>query len=171
MRSVNASASGSRRPSAGSRRSPARSEPSSAAASASDGPSPARPQPTIGRGCRSCWRPRREGPGQLPPDRPLADRRVRSLGSSSSRSETPGDPDDHRARWRNRFGALEAVLEVEYARDSIAFRWNGCEEGDQVEGEGPAELPHDETIESDFPYHNGDEAALKAKRVTSSTAC
>jgi hypothetical protein len=36
------------------------------------------------------------------------------------------------------FGALEAGLEVEYARDSIGFRWAGCDEGDEVEGEGTA---------------------------------
>jgi hypothetical protein len=69
------------------------------------------------------------------------------------------------------FGALEAVLKVEYARHSIGFRWNGCEEGDQVEGEGTAELLDDGTIEIEFAYHNGDEAILKAKRATSSTAC
>jgi hypothetical protein len=34
------------------------------------------------------------------------------------------------------FGALEAGLEVEHARDSIGFHWAGCEEGDEVEGEG-----------------------------------
>jgi hypothetical protein len=28
------------------------------------------------------------------------------------------------------FGALQAGLEVEYARDSIGFRWAGCKEGD-----------------------------------------
>ena len=69
------------------------------------------------------------------------------------------------------FGALEAALEVEYAGDSIGFRWNGCEEGDQVEGEGTAELLEDGSIEIEFAYHNGDEAVLKAKRATSSTAC
>jgi hypothetical protein len=69
------------------------------------------------------------------------------------------------------FGALEAGLEVEYARDSIGFRWAGCEEGDQVEGEGTAELLDDGTIEIEFASHNGDEAVLKAKRATSSTAC
>jgi len=31
------------------------------------------------------------------------------------------------------FGTLEAGLEVEYARDSIGFRWAGCLEGNQVE--------------------------------------
>ena len=67
------------------------------------------------------------------------------------------------------FGALEAGLEVEYARDSIGFHWAGCEEGDEVDGEGTAELLDDGEIE--FAYHNGDQVVLKAKRVTSSTAC
>jgi hypothetical protein len=69
------------------------------------------------------------------------------------------------------FGALEAGLEVEYARDSIGFRWTGCEEGDEVEGDGTAELLADGSIEIEFAYRNGDEAVLKAKRETSSTAC
>ena len=69
------------------------------------------------------------------------------------------------------FGALEAGLEVEYARDSIGFRWAGCDEGDEVEGEGTAELLDDGTIEIEFAYNNGDEAILKARRVTSSTPC
>ena len=66
---------------------------------------------------------------------------------------------------------MEAGLEVEYARVSIGFRWAGCEEGDQVEGEGTAELLDDGPIEIEFAYHNGDEAVLKAKRAISSTAC
>jgi hypothetical protein len=69
------------------------------------------------------------------------------------------------------FGALEAGLEIEYARDSIGFRWAGCDEGDEVDGEGTAELLDDGTIEIEFAYQNGDEAVLKAKRVTSSTPC
>ena len=69
------------------------------------------------------------------------------------------------------FGAMEARLEVEYARDSIGFRWAGCDEGDEVQGEGTAELLEDGTIEIEFVYDNGDEAVLKAKREPSSTAC
>jgi hypothetical protein len=69
------------------------------------------------------------------------------------------------------FGAMEASLDVEYARDSIGFRWCGSDEGDQVEGEGTAKLRGDATIEIEFSYDNGDEAVLKAKRETSSTAC
>lgn len=60
---------------------------------------------------------------------------------------------------------------MEYARDSIGFRWQGSDEGDQVEGEGSAELLDGGAIEIEFACHNGDEAILKAKRMTSSTAC
>ena len=69
------------------------------------------------------------------------------------------------------FGAMEAGLDVEYARNSIGFRWAGCDEGDEVRGEGTAELLDDGTIEIEFAYDNGDEAVLKAKRDPSSTAC
>ena len=69
------------------------------------------------------------------------------------------------------FGALEAGLEIEYARNSIGFRWAGCDEGDEVDGEGTAELLDDGTIEIECAYHNGDEPVVKAKRVTTSTPC
>ena len=42
---------------------------------------------------------------------------------------------------------------------------------DHVRGTGSAELQDDGTIEIEFAYHLGDEATLKAERVTSSTAC
>ena len=77
-----------------------------AAASASDGPSPSPPPLTIWPGCRSSWRRWREGPGKLPPDRPLADRRGRHLGPGSPRSLRPGGADNHRARRRNRLRRL-----------------------------------------------------------------
>ncbi len=69
------------------------------------------------------------------------------------------------------FGAMQASLEVGYASDSIDFRWHGSDEGDQVEGEGTAELLDDGTIEIEISSDNGDDAVLKAKRETSSTAC
>jgi hypothetical protein len=69
------------------------------------------------------------------------------------------------------FGAMEVGLEVEYARDSISFRWAGSDEGDEVEGEGTAELLDDGTIEIEFAYDDGDEAILKAKRDPSSSVC
>ena len=91
---------------------------------------------------------------------------------SSSRSELPGDADDHRARRRNRLRPLGGRPRSRIRlRDSIGFHWAGCEEGDEVEGEGTAELLDDGTIEIEFAYRNGDEAVPKAKRDPSSTAC
>ena len=66
---------------------------------------------------------------------------------------------------------MDAVLDIEYGRTSIGFTWNGAEEMDQVEGDGSAELLDDGSIEIEFAYRNGDEAVLKAKQDTSSTAC
>lgn len=69
------------------------------------------------------------------------------------------------------FGALNAGLHIAYGRTSIDFTWSGCDEGDQVTGEGSAELLDDGSIEIEFAYHNGDEAVLKAKREGFSAAC
>ena len=69
------------------------------------------------------------------------------------------------------FGALQAGLDLEYSRSLIGFTWEGFDETDEVSGDGSAELLDDGTIEIEFAYRNGDEAVLKAKRATSSTAC
>jgi hypothetical protein len=42
---------------------------------------------------------------------------------------------------------------------------------DEVSGDGSAEALDDGSIEIEFACHNGDEAVLKAKLDTSSTAC
>ena len=77
---------------------------------------------------------------------------------------------DH-GRGEIAFGALQAGLDLEYSRTSIGFTWEGFDEMDEVSGDGSAELLDDGTIEIEFAYRNGDEADLKAKRATSSTAC
>jgi hypothetical protein len=77
---------------------------------------------------------------------------------------------DH-GRGEIAFGALQAGLDLEYSRTSIGFTWEGFDEMDEVSGDGSAELLDDGTIEIEFAYRNGDEAVLKAKRATSSTAC
>jgi hypothetical protein len=69
------------------------------------------------------------------------------------------------------FGALQAGLDIEYSRHSVGFAWEGFDEMDEVSGDGSAELLDDGSIEIEFAYRNGDEAILKAKRDTSSTAC
>ena len=77
---------------------------------------------------------------------------------------------DH-GRGEIAFGALQAGLDIEYSRSSVGFTWEGFDEMDEVSGDGSAELLDDGSIEIEFAYHNGDEAVLKAKPDTSSTAC
>ena len=74
------------------------------------------------------------------------------------------------ARGEIAFGALQAGLDIEYSRSSVGFTWEGFDEMDEVSGDCSAELL-DGSIAIEFAYHNGDEAVLKAKRETSSTAC
>lgn len=69
------------------------------------------------------------------------------------------------------FSALQAGLDVGYSQSLVHFTWAGFEEMEEVFGDGHAELLDDGTIEITFAYRNGDEAVLKAKRETSSTAC
>jgi hypothetical protein len=69
------------------------------------------------------------------------------------------------------FGALQAGLDLSYSPSMVFFTWAGCDEMDEVTGDGSAELLDDGSIEITFAYHNGDEAILKAKRDPSSTAC
>jgi hypothetical protein len=45
-------------------------------------------------------------------------------------------------------------LETGLALDSIGFRWTGCDEDDQVEGEGTAELLEGGSIEIVFAAEN-----------------
>lgn len=69
------------------------------------------------------------------------------------------------------FGAMQASLNLEYSRSMVFFNWAGFDEMDEVTGSGSAELLDDGTLEIDFAYHLGDDATLKAERMTSSTAC
>lgn len=69
------------------------------------------------------------------------------------------------------FGALQAGLDLSYSPSMVFFTWVGCDEMDEVTGDGHAELLDDGSIEITFAYHNGDQAILKAMPDTSSTAC
>lgn len=69
------------------------------------------------------------------------------------------------------FGAMQASLDLGYSPSMVSFRWGGSDEMDEVSGDGHAELLDDGAIEITFAYDNGDEAVLKAKPETSSTAC
>lgn len=63
------------------------------------------------------------------------------------------------------FGALQAGLDLEYARTSVFFEWEGFDEMDEVRGSGSAELQDDGSLEIELNFHNGDEAVLKAVRA------
>jgi hypothetical protein len=54
---------------------------------------------------------------------------------------------------------------------SIFFSWSGCDEMEQVEGEGSAELQPNGSLHGAIEYQNGDELAFIAEKWTSSTAC
>lgn len=67
------------------------------------------------------------------------------------------------------FGAMEAGLDLAYGRSDVTFTWFGFDEMDEVCGSGSAELQADGTVEIEFAYHLGDEAVLKAERVSGPT--
>ncbi|MCR9267568.1 MAG: hypothetical protein NXI03_08350 [Alphaproteobacteria bacterium] len=69
------------------------------------------------------------------------------------------------------FGAMQAGLDIEYSRTLVFFTWEGFDEMDEVRGSGSAELQESGTLEIEFAYQHGEEATLKAERVTSSIAC
>lgn len=69
------------------------------------------------------------------------------------------------------FGAVQVALRVEYGRSIVFFRWNGSDEGDEIWGDGSAELQDDGNLEIEFNQADGDEAILIAVRETSSPAC
>lgn len=63
------------------------------------------------------------------------------------------------------FGALEATGALEYARTIVFFRWGGFDEGDEISGDGSAELQDDGSVEIVLDWDNGDDAVLKARRA------
>ena len=62
------------------------------------------------------------------------------------------------------FGVVNATMELEYSRSLVFFRWAGFDEGDEISGEGSAELQDDGTIEIELSFDAGDDATLKARR-------
>jgi hypothetical protein len=62
------------------------------------------------------------------------------------------------------FGAVNASAELEYGRSTVFFRWSGFDEGDQISGDGSAELQDDGSIEIELSFDNGDDAVLIARR-------
>lgn len=63
-----------------------------------------------------------------------------------------------------RFGALAATGELAYSRTVVFLRWTGFDEGDEISGDGSAELQDDGSLEIELSFDNGDDAVLKARR-------
>jgi hypothetical protein len=62
------------------------------------------------------------------------------------------------------------VIALDLGLASVGFNWEGFDDGGTL-WRRIAELLDDGSIESELAYHSADEAVLKAKRDTSSTAC
>nr|AFJ91423.1 hypothetical protein pHRC017_0303 [Sinorhizobium meliloti] len=58
---------------------------------------------------------------------------------------------------------MQAGLDLAYSTSMVSFTWAGCDEMDEVSGDGHAELLDSGSIEITFAYHNGDEAILKGQ--------
>ena len=62
------------------------------------------------------------------------------------------------------FGGLNATGELEYGRSIVFFRWTGFDEGDEISGNGSAEIEDDGSLEIELSFNNGDDAILIARR-------
>ena len=70
------------------------------------------------------------------------------------------------------YGAMNACLDIAPRDDSVDFEWTGSDEGDEVSGDGWAELQPDGSIQGEITYKYGDETTFKAVPwPTSSTPC
>ena len=63
------------------------------------------------------------------------------------------------------FGAVEATMDLKYARTMISFKWEGFDEGDRVSGTGSAKLMEDGSLRIELSFLDGDDAVLKACRA------
>ena len=78
---------------------------------------------------------------------------------------------DRQGRGEMAFGTLEAAVDGGFTPTGIDFEWNGADEGDQVSGNGWADLRLDGCLEGEIAYHNGDETTFVAAPWRFSTAC
>ncbi len=62
------------------------------------------------------------------------------------------------------FGALNATADLEYGRSVVFFRWTGFDEGDEISGNGSAEIAEDGTLEIALSFDNGDDVILVGRR-------
>ena len=63
-----------------------------------------------------------------------------------------------------RLGHVVIGGELEYGRRIVFFRWTGVDEGDEISGNGSAELQDDGSMEIDLSFDNGDDTIIIAHR-------
>jgi hypothetical protein len=64
------------------------------------------------------------------------------------------------------FGAVTATLYCAFnaAKTDVSFEFIGSDEGDEISGEGSAELTGSNTIKGEIEFHNGDDTTFEARR-------
>jgi len=72
---------------------------------------------------------------------------------------------DDRGGGEMAFGAMTAALNCGYTPSGVDFTWDGADEGDQVCGEGWAELQDDGSLVGEISNRNGDETSFKATAI------
>lgn len=69
---------------------------------------------------------------------------------------------DAQGRGEMAFGALEASLKCGFTPSGVDFDWDGADEGDEVSGDGWAELQDDGCLEGEILFYNGDKTTFTA---------
>ena len=77
---------------------------------------------------------------------------------------------DDNGRGTIEFGAVHLDLTVADSQQLLFFRFAGFDEGDEVSGDGIAEIADDDTLEIQLRFLNGDRASLFAQREGSSAS-
>ena len=72
---------------------------------------------------------------------------------------------DDYGRGEFAFGAVNAGMDLEYARGTVSFTWAGFDERDEVNGTGAVELADDGILEIEISRHLDDGAVFKARRA------
>lgn len=64
------------------------------------------------------------------------------------------------------FGVVTATLDCAFdkTKRDVSFDFTGFDEGDEVSGNGWAEMTSDDTIASEIEFRNGDDTTFEARR-------
>jgi len=64
------------------------------------------------------------------------------------------------------FGVVTATLDCAFdtAKSDVSFEFTGSDEGDEISGEGWAELEESNKIRGEIAFHNGDDTTFEGRR-------